>query len=257
MATQYWNLTRRFLRQELEGRFRGNLAGAAWALIGPLLQLAVFFVVFVHIFKARIPGMEGVDYLAFLALGFWPWFAFSEAVTRATTVIRDNAGLIGKVSLPRSVLVVARVLGVFILHGVGFAFVLTLLPLVGVNVSLSGIPIVVLLWLPLLILAMGMAFLSASLQVFVRDFEQVVAYLLQIGFFLTPILFSRDMVPGPLRIAVDLNPMTGIVQATRDAYLGGSVNFAQVAASVGLSLLFLIAGYVVFRRCDRYFEDYL
>ncbi|MEZ5465504.1 MAG: ABC transporter permease [Lysobacteraceae bacterium] len=253
----YWNLTRRFLRQDLEGRFRGNIAGAAWALVGPVLQLSVFYAVFVHIFKARIPGLEGAGYLAFLALGFWPWFAFSEAVTRSTTAIQDHAGLIGKVALPRSVLVVARVLGAFVLHGVGFALVLLLLPLLGVSLQWQGLPIAVMLWLPLLLLALGAGFAAASIQIFVRDFSQIVAHLLQIGFFMTPILFSREMVPALLRPVLDVNPMTGIVQGTRDALIGDGAEALQLPASVGIALLCLALGYGVFRRCDRYFEDFL
>ena len=257
MSRQYWNLTRRFLRQDLEGRFRGNLAGAAWALIGPLLQLAVFFVVFVQIFKARIPGLDGLGYLAFLALGFWPWFAFSEAVSRSTTVIPDHAGLIGKVALPRSALVLARVLGAFVLHGGGFILVLVILPLLGVKLQGWGLPMAVLLWLPLLLLATGMSLIAASMQVFVRDFSQIVAHLLQIGFFMTPILFSRDMVPAPLRPIVDVNPLTEVVQGTRDALIGDGVGLSPMLMSTGMSLLVLLAGYVVFRRCNRYFEDFL
>lgn len=257
MRKPYWNLTRRFLRQDLEGRFRGNVAGAAWALIGPVLQLAVFYVVFVQIFKARIPGLDGLGYLGFLALGFWPWFAFSEAVSRATTVIPDNAGLIGKVALPRSTLVLARVLGAFVLHGAGFVLVLAILPLLGVSLHPTGLPTAVLLWIPLLLMATGAAFVAASVQVFVRDFSQIVTHLLHIGFFMTPILFSRDMVPEPLQPVVDVNPLTGVVQGTRDALMGGGVGLQPLLLSLALSLLILLLGVAVFRRCNRYFEDFL
>src|SRR5690606_25453159 len=92
-AHRFVPLTLRFLRLDLAARFQGNVAGAAWTVLAPLLQLAVFFLVFVHIFGQRVPGLSGTGVVAFLALGFWPWFAFSEAIARATTALPDHAGL--------------------------------------------------------------------------------------------------------------------------------------------------------------------
>jgi len=250
-------LTRRFLRLDLAARFEGNIAGAAWAILAPLLQLAVFFLVFVHIFGQRVPGLSGPGVVAFLALGFWPWFAFSEAVARATTTLPDNAALIAKVALPREALVLARVLAPFVLHGVGFVVILALMPLFGVELEWSGLWLVPLLWLPLLAMAIGIGLIVAAVQVFVRDLAQVVGHVLQLMFFLTPILYSRDIVPLWLRPVLDANPLTGIVTAMRAALLGGEFPLTPLLVSLGAAVLSMLLGAWLFRRLDPQFEDYL
>ena len=254
---QTLTLARRFLAEDLRARFQGNLAGAAWTVIAPLLQLAVFFLVFVHIFGQRVPGLTGTGVVAFLALGFWPWFAFSEAVARATTVLPDHAALIAKVALPRLSLVLARVLAPFVLHGIGFVVIVALMPLFGVGLDWSGLLPALLLWLPLLALALGFGLLAATVQVFVRDTGQVIGHLLQLLFFLTPILYARDLVPPWLQPALDANPLTGIVSGMRSALLGGEWPLAALGISLGGAVLVLLAGAWLFRRCDPLFEDYL
>lgn len=251
------HFARRFLAEDLRTRFQGNLAGAAWTVLAPLLQLAVFFLVFVHIFGQRVPGLSGTGVVAFLALGFWPWFAFSEAIARATTALPDHAALIAKVALPRASLVLARVLAPFVLHGVGFVVIVALMPLFGVTLAWSGLWLVPLLWLPLLALAIGLGLVAATLQVFVRDVGQVVGHLLQLMFFLTPILYARELVPDWLRPALDANPLTGIVTAMRATLLGGELPLGPLAISLGAAVLAVLLGAWLFRRCDPLFEDYL
>src|SRR5690606_29052734 len=98
-----------FLERDFRNRFSNSFFGGMWALLQPLLQLAVYAFVFGYVFKARIPGADAPGYVPFLVVALWPWTAFAEAVLRSTTVIQDNAALIGKVALPREVLVLASV----------------------------------------------------------------------------------------------------------------------------------------------------
>lgn len=250
------SLCRLFLRQDLTARFQGNAGGVAWAVLAPLLQLGIFFFVFTQIFKARVEGLDGVGYLAFLALGFWPWFAFSEAVARATTTLQDQAGLVRKVAVPVSALVMARVLGAFLLHGVGFVAVLIVLGLLGVELRWLALPLVALLWVPLLMLASGLALMAAATQVFIRDLAQAIGLLLSFWFFMTPIIYSRQMIPDWLRPVMDLNPMTGIIEGHRLLLLGMDTQVALLPTAFGVILLSLI-GFWVFRRCRPALEEFL
>lgn len=253
---RWMRLCRLFARQDLAARFHGNVGGLLWALASPLLQLAIFYVVFAQIFRARIPGLEGAGYVAFLALGFWPWFALSESVARATTTYVDQAGLIRKVAVPPSALVLARVAGAFLLHGLGFIAVLLALQVVGVDIDWAGLPLVVALWLPLLVLASGLALLVASAQVFIRDMAQAIGLLLSFWFFLTPIIYAREMVPDWLRPALDLNPLTGLVEAHRSLLLGVGGEIPWLATLAGTMVL-VLAGLFVHRRCRDVIEDFL
>ena len=109
------SLALHFIRRDIRNRYLGSFSGGLWALLQPLIQLAVYGFVFVYVFKARVPGADAPGYVPFLALGLWPWTAFAEGVTRATTAIQDNAALIGKVALPRAVLVFAAVASSFLI----------------------------------------------------------------------------------------------------------------------------------------------
>lgn len=251
-------LSLQFLREDLAGRFRGNLAGAAWTVLAPLMQLAVFYFVFLQIFRARVPGLDGGSaYLGFLALAFWPWFAFSEGIARATTALPDHAALIAKVALPRAALVLARVGAAFLLHGIGFAAVLLLLPLFGVTLDWTGLPLALVLWLPLLAASLGLGFAAAAVQVFVRDLGQIIGHLLQLLFFLTPILYAREMVPERLRAVLDLNPLSALLGGMREAMLPGAASSAALAPALVVCAAILVLGWLVFRRCERVVEDYL
>src|SRR5689334_7888342 len=106
---QSTSLVAHFIRRELRNRYLGSLSGGLWALLQPLAQLAIYGFVWAYVFKMRLPGGDAspAAVVPFLALGVWPWNAFAESISRSATVIQENAGLIGKVALPRSVLVIA------------------------------------------------------------------------------------------------------------------------------------------------------
>ena len=249
-------LFRLFVRQELRQRFAGNLLGIAWAVLAPLLQLAVFNLVFVHILKARVPGLEGEAYLVFLALGFWPWFAFSEAVTRGCTAITDHSGLAGKVAVPRAVPVLAAISTAFLLHGIGYGLVLVALALFGPGLAWEHLPLALLHWLPLLAMAAGLALALAAVQVFIRDLAQTIGLLITLWFFLTPIIYAPETVPGGLAQWLAINPITGIVDAQRALLPGlAALPGSSMATWLGAALIPLL-GALVFHRLRPHLEEF-
>lgn len=250
-------LCRLFVAQDLRARFTGSLLGATWSLIAPLLQLAVFYVVFLHIFKARVPDLAPDAYLVFLALGFWPWFAFSEAITRATSAVQETAALAAKIALPHAVPVVAKVLASFVVHGVGFATVLLALLAFGPPLHWNGLPWAIALWLPLLSMALGLGLFVAAVQVFVRDLVQSIAPLLSLWFFLTPIIYALQMAPQGLAQWLLWNPITAIVQGHRNLLLFGDATIVGWPAMLLGAVLMPLVGLWVFRRTAPWFEDYL
>lgn len=250
-------LCRLFVAQDLRTRFTGSLLGATWSLIAPLLQLAVFYVVFLHIFKARVPGLAPDAYLVFLALGFWPWFALSEAVARATTAVQENASLAAKIALPPALPVIAKVLAAFVVHGVGFVAVLLVLLTIGPPLHWANLVWSMLLWLPLLSMALGLGLVAAALQVFVRDLSQSISPLLSLWFFLTPIVYALQMAPLGLSQWLLWNPLTAVVQGHRNLLLFGDAGIAGWPAMLVAAVLAPLVGLWVFRRTAPWFEDYL
>lgn len=248
-------LTLRFAGRELRNRFSGSFSGGLWALFQPLLQLGVYAFVFVHIFKSRVPG---VDYVPYLAVALWPWTAFAEAILRSTTVIQDNAALIGKVALPRITLVVANTLASFAIHLTGFAAILVVLRLTGSQIHFSGLLPAVLLYLPLYALALGLALICASLQVFVRDLIQVLGQVLPLLMFAAPIFYDTSQWSDSARRLIALNPFTVYAESFRALLLGyGDLHVSSLGIACILAVVILLAGYGLFRRLDPHFEDFL
>jgi lipopolysaccharide transport system permease protein len=253
-----FGLTLGFLRRELRNRFAGSFSGGLWLLIQPLIQLAVYAFVFTHIFKARVPGGGTEGYVAFLAIAFWPWTAFSESLLRSTTAIQDNAALIGKVSLPRELLVVAVVGSTFIVHLAGFIAVMLALSLIDPGVHIGGLPLAILLHVPLLVLALGFSLILAAIQVFVRDLAQVLGQILMLLMYATPIFYDRSFVPARLGAWLDLHPFTFYAESFRMVLLSqGHVDFQRIAMNLAAAVLVMLAGLWVFRRLDPHFEDFL
>ena len=251
-------LTLRFFRRELRNRFAGSFTGGLWALLQPLVQLAVYAFVFVHVFKSRVPGADAPGYVPFLVTALWPWTAFSESIVRSTTAVQDNAPLIGKVALPREVLVIASVASSFAVHLPGFVAILIALALAGKDVALVGILPAVLMYVPLFALTLGLALICAAVQVFVRDLVQALGQLLLLLMFAAPIFYDKAQVPERVRGWLDLNPFTFYADAFRALLLHhGELSPARIALALATAAIVLFAGHALFRRLDPHFEDFL
>lgn len=251
-------LTLRFLQRDLRNRFAGSFSGGLWALFQPLLQLAITSFVFIHVFKARVPGADTIGFVPFLALALWPWTAFAEAILRSTTVIQDNAALIGKVALPKEILVLASVGTSFAIHIVGFVAIVFVLALTGQGVRLAGLPMALLLYVPLAALALGFALICASIQVFVRDLVQALGQLLPLLMFSAPVYYDRLQLPERFRGWLDFNPFTFYAESFRALLLQhGAIDFGRLVIALVMAAVALLLGHWLFRRLDPHFEDFL
>jgi len=247
-----------FIRRDLESRYLGSFSGGLWALVQPLVQLAVYSFVFVYVFKAKAPGADAPGYVPFLALALWPWSAFAESLTRATTAIQDNAALIRKVAMPREVLVFASVSAGFLVQGVGFLAIIIALRLFGVPIDLFALPLAVLGYLQLFVLALGFAFLFAAIQVFVRDLSAALPQLLMLWMFASPVFYARESLPQAYRPLLGFNPFTHYPEFFRGALLRTPApSLASDAIALFGAVLVLAIGWAVFRRLNPHFEDFL
>ncbi len=258
MMKRVAGLIREFLVRELRTRFAGSISGGLWAVFQPLIQLAVYYFAFVFIFKVSVPGDNPPGYLAFLAVAMWPWFAFSEAIIRATTVIHENSALIGKVAVPRVVLVVASVSASFLVHLTGLVFIIGVLACATNDIHLVGILPALLLMIPLYVFALGLAMVLSAVQVFIRDLSQVLTQVVTLLMFAAPILYARTAMPEQFRAAMDLHPFTFYAESSRALLLDyGSFSAMRLLTAIVVALLTLLIGYWAFRRLDPHFEDFL
>jgi ABC-type polysaccharide/polyol phosphate export permease len=227
-------------------------------VLQPLLLLAVYAFVFTQIFKARIPDSGGVGFVAYLAVAFWPWTAFSEAVLKSSSSITGHAELVSKVAFAREQLPLATVTATFLMHGVGYGVVLVVLQLLGTDIHWLWLPLAVVLLVLLWGFACALSLFFSSLQVFVRDVAQMLPPLMTFWFFMTPILYSVDMLPDTLAGIMNGNPMTWFVVHLRDLLLFDRFEFEVTTAAMLLlvPLLFVLA-LAWFRKFSGHFEDFL
>jgi ABC-type polysaccharide/polyol phosphate export permease len=235
--------------RDLKARYRGSVLGYFWSLANPLLLLGVYTLVFTKFF----PRPDITPYALFLFAGILPWTFFAGAVMEATGAISGNAGLVKKVMFPAEALplvVVASHLVHFILAIPVLLAAVALFWVMGRVVVMPVILLAPLLMLLQGIFVAGIALVVSSASVLFRDLRDLVANLLNLGFFLTPIIYLIDHIPSrPLRTILRFNPMTPFVAAFQDIFF-----FARLPSMVDAVLMVLYAvtsiliGFWVFDR---------
>jgi len=235
--------------RDLKVRYKRSVLGMLWTLLNPLLQMAVYTVVFSMVLRVGLPGFP-----VFLLAGLLPWTLVSVSATSASAALLGNQALIRKVAVPQAVYPLALVGSKLV------DVVLSLGPLAVVAALLGRPPgPSFLLLLPAMAVAAsfaaGLALLSASLTVFFRDMRHLLDVLFQLWFYATPILYPADAAGALgrpwLRTALALNPMTPIVRLFQAcAYEGRPPAGETVAAAAAIALATLVAGWVVFRRLE-------
>ncbi len=250
----------RLSAREVTQRFQGSLLGIAWMVLTPLLTAAVFTFVFSAVFQTRWGGTTPTgpfDFAILLLVGMAVHGIFAEAVGRAPTVILAQASYVTKVVFPIEVLPVVAVLTSLV-----NAFVTVGIVVIG-QFLLNGVlhwtalfwPLVI---APYLIFVVALAMFFAACGVFLRDLSQIVALLVTVTLFLTPIFYPLDAVPGAFRMVMRLNPLTSIVEQSRTVIVfGGMPDFVSLGLYTLCSLAALAFAYWLFQRLRPGFADVL
>ena len=235
--------------RDLKARYRGSLLGYFWSLANPLLLLAVYTLVFTKFF----PGQNVQPFPLFLFSGILPWTFFSAAVLESTNSISSNAGLIKKVMFPAEALPIVVVLS----HLVHFALAVPiLLAAIGIFAALGKFTVsATILFAPLLMLLQtlfiaGVAMTVSSASVLFRDLRDIITNLMNLGFFVTPIIYTIDRVEiRSLRALLRVNPMTPFVVAYQDVFFfGRAPSTADTVLILFYSTASLLTGFFVFDR---------
>lgn len=250
----FWNMVVRQIRQD----YLQNLTGFAWLILQPLMLLAVYAFVFTTIFKARIPEAIDIGFVPYLAVAFWAWTAFSEAILRANSSITSNAELIGKVAFASEQIPLASVTATFIMHMIGYLSVLILLQIMGTQIHWLYLPLVVPLLLLMWLFACSIALITSATQVFIRDIAQMLPPVMTFWFFTTPILYSSSLLPEPIQQFAHWNLMAWFVDKLRELLLFGQVQFGFGSLAVVVFIfVFAWLSLKYFRRFSAHFEDFM
>ncbi|SET49672.1 lipopolysaccharide transport system permease protein [Marinobacter segnicrescens] len=257
------SLIKQLTRREVVGRYRGSVMGIGWSFLNPLLMLAVFTFVFSVVFQAKW-GVEmagqneskGV-FAVVLFIGLIVHGLFSEVLTRSPGLITGNVNYVKKVIFPLEILPVSAVLSA-LFHAAISIFVWLL-----AHIALIGIPewqivYLPLVFLPLLVLALGVSYFLASLGVFLRDIEQTMGILATVLLFLSPIFFPVERLPEEYQPLFLLNPLTFIIEQARDVMIWGQhPDFVGLSIYLVSALVVLFAGFAWFQKTRKGFADVL
>lgn len=207
------------VKREFQSKYQNSLLGAAWNVLNPLAMILIYTVVFAEVMRARLPGIDNkFSYSIYLCAGVLTWGLFTEVVSRGITMFVDNANLLKKISFPRITLPIVVISNALL----NFAIVATLF--MGFLVASHNFPgWVVLGAIPVLLLqtalSLGLGLVLGVLNVFFRDVGQFFSIFLQFWFWLTPIVYSAQVLPEPLRSWLSWNPMTQIVAAYQRVFV--------------------------------------
>ena len=244
-------------RRDFASRYLGSYLGLLWAFIQPLASILVIWFVFQTGFKA--PPVSGFPFILWLSAGMIPWMFFSEGFSRATQSVVEQRCVVKKVCFRASMLPIVAILSALLIH---VAFIGLLLGMFGCYGYAPG---VYALQIPyylaaLVLMLLGLSWLTSSLTVFLRDVPQVIALLLQFGFWATPVFWQPEMMPAGIRWIIKLNPMYYVVQGYRDSLIHGVWFWEHRGTTLafwGFTIVCFVVGAAVFTRLRPHFADAL
>lgn len=246
-----------FAWRALRARYKGSALGFAWNFVIPLLNLLVFWVLFGVILETRPVTATGEQpYAIFLFVGLLPWTFFSNALLAGAAAVTSNAAIVKRVRLPVQLLPAASVASALANYLLTLVVLFAVLALFGPRhpEALLYLPVLILVQL---LLAAGLAYLLAGLNVFFRDVEHILGVVLMAWYFLTPILFPISMLadrPRELMLAY-LNPMTPVIVGYQRALLDGlPPEWPWLGYSAAVGLVLFVSGFAYFRRAKDDFE---
>lgn len=237
--------------RDLKVRYKQTVMGVAWAVIQPLLMIAIFTLIFGKL--AKIPS-DGYPYPIFVFSGLLAWNFFSTSAGTSGVSLIGASNLVSKVYFPRIIIPISSI-GVSIIDFLIGAFLLLIMMLLyGQEISLK-ILLLPLFLFGLVVLSIGFGSWLASVTVVYRDFRYVIAYMLQIWMYLTPVLYPSNFVPETWRWLLYLNPMYGWINGIRASFLGQPIDLIGTLISIVLSLGIFVVGMVYFEKTQRRFAD--
>lgn len=241
---------------ELRSRYAGSVLGWGWAILTPLLFLSIYAVVYLVIFRVRVPGLAPAEYVLMIFSGLVPFLATSEALNNGVGAVVANRSALSNTVFPIDLAPAKAVVLSQVPTIVGFAVVLVALPIVGhLSWTVVLLPVV---WLLHNLALIGLNWLLSLVNLVFRDLPNLVGLALMVVMVISPIAYTPDMVPAGLRGLFMLNPFAHFVVAYQSVLIFGRVpSLGDWGILGGISLgLFWLGGHF-FSRAKRVLIDYV
>ncbi len=257
-----FNLLRTLVRRDLEVRYKGSVLGNLWPLLNQLSQLLIYTYVFSVVLNVKL-SLKGLPtnsatFGLWLFAGLLPWIAFTGGLSQSAISVLNQPNLVKKVVFPLALLPLVPILSTFIESAFGL---MALIVLVAVSSQTLHATLVLLplIWLPQLLLTAGLGYLAAGFTVFLRDIPQTLGMVLNLWFYMTPIVYPASVIPEQFRGWVFwLNPLAAIAEIYRDLVLVGEVqHWGEWGIASAISLVVFLLGVWCYQRLRPAFADVL
>lgn len=248
-------------KSDFKKRYAGSYMGAFWAMVQPVITVAVYWVVFVIIFPNRTGyasgGVEGVPYILFLTAGLVPWFYFSEALTSAMVSLLEYNYLVKKVVFKISILPIIKIIAATFIHAF---FVLVLLIVAALNGYYPSLYTLQVFYYSfcMFVFVLALSYTTCSVVIFFRDLQSIVNIFLQVGMWATPVLWNINDFPMKLQMIVKINPLVYIVEGYRSAVYGKQWFWEDFYSTVYFWIITVVLfgiGALIFKKLKIHFAD--
>jgi lipopolysaccharide transport system permease protein len=239
-------------QKDFKVRYRNSVLGFVWSLLNPLAYMVILTMVFSLLLRIDIPNFS-----AWVLIGLLVWRFFSIATSQGLGSIVGNPSLVSRVHVSRYAIVLSNNLANFIGATLEFLVIVPLLVLLGVNLTAFALFLPVIL-IQEFLLVYGLSLSLSALNLKYRDFSEIWDITLQLGFFLSPIVYAADFIPTRYRFLYSLNPVTRLIESARSIFLSQALpslfDTTVVTASIGF---FMLVGFLIFRRLETRFAEQL
>lgn len=250
----YRELLKSNVKKDIRGKYKGSFLGILWSFVSPLLMTLVYALVFPFLMR----GSQYDSYTTFLIIGILPWTWFTTSIAQGTYCVIGNGGILKKVYFPREILPISVVSSGMINYLIQCIIIL-------IFVIINHRPITIyLLFLPLIILAqylftLGIIFITSAVNVYIRDFEYIINFIIQLLFYATPILYELSMFEAAPKLMYGLmkiNPMAVLITSYRDIFYWGNMPHIKALLVLVLASFILCAiGLFIFRKLSKGFAE--
>lgn len=245
------------VKNELRERYLGNVLGISWAFIQPIVTIAILWFVFQVGFKSKPVG--DFPFILWLGAGMFPWFFISEAILTSSGSVISNVFLVKKIVFRVNLLPIISIATSLVIH-VFFIFVMFIMFLYyGYEPNIYWVQIIYYLFASVLLLV-GMGWFISSIVVFFKDVGQLVSVIVQLGFWITPIFWSINIIPIKYHWILKLNPITYIIDGYRNSMIDHMWFWQEPKYTIYfwiVTLLFLFVGYKTFNKLKPHYADVL
>jgi lipopolysaccharide transport system permease protein len=249
---EYRELLKSSIKKDVGGKYKNSVLGVLWSFLYPLLQIAVYAIVFPLIMRSN---ME--NYTVFVCCGLIPWNFFSTAISRSSFTMIENGNILKKVYFPREILPISVVTSEAVNFVISTIIILAFVLGTGMGLTWYVIfyPVILLIQYILLI---GISLFVSSITVYFRDLQHFIGIALQLLFYATPIVYATNIIPESYQWILRLNPMTFIIDGYRSIfYYQQQPDFISLGITLLVSLILCVVGYLLFSKLQKRFAEEL